>query len=169
MKFALLLLAASALLLAESAAGLKWTTPSGWGSAGPSPMRAVTYRVPPAPGSEPPECVVYFFGAGQGGTVEANIERWKSQFTQAGKPAMANVRKTTIHNVPVTTIDISGTYIASGGMATMPPKPENDFRMLAAIGEGPGGNIFIRFIGPAKTIAGNLEKYNRLLSSIEKE
>ena len=59
--------------------------------------------------------------------------------------------------------------IASGGMATMPPKPENDFRMLAAIGEGPGGNIFIRFIGPAKTIAGNLEKYNRLLSSIEKE
>jgi hypothetical protein len=51
----------------------------------------------------------------------------------------------------------------------MPPKPENDFRMLAAIGEGPGGNIFIRFIGPAKTIAGNLEKYNRLLSSIEKE
>ena len=39
-------------------------------------MRAATYMVDGA------ECVVYFFGAGQGGSIEANVERWKGQFRQ---------------------------------------------------------------------------------------
>jgi hypothetical protein len=50
-------------------------------------MRAASYTVAAAPGdAAPSECVVYFFGAGQGGSIEANFERWKSQFTTAGKP-----------------------------------------------------------------------------------
>src|SRR5258706_15481964 len=37
-------------LLAESAAGVRWTAPSGWSSEGARPMRAATYRIAPAPG-----------------------------------------------------------------------------------------------------------------------
>ena len=148
---------------------LPFWPPSSAGFKAPSPMRAVTYRAPAAPDSEKPECVVYFFGRGQGGTVEANIERWKSQFTQGGNPAVAKVQKKMIHGVPVTTIEIAGTYIATGGMATTPQKPQNDFRMLAAIAEGPGGNILIRLIGSAKSVNANLAKYDQLLSSIQAE
>jgi hypothetical protein len=65
-------------LLAESAAGLKWTTPAGWKNEGSRPMRAATYSIPTAPGNhEKAECAAYFFGQGSGGGVQANIDRWK--------------------------------------------------------------------------------------------
>jgi hypothetical protein len=41
--------------------------------------------------------------------------------------------------------------------------------MLAAIVEGPGGNIFIKFTGPAKTIAANAAKFDALINSFQKE
>ena len=72
-------------LYAESSAGLKWTAPAGWSNQGSRPMRAATYTVPATSGDhDPGECAVYFFGAGQGGGVEANIARWKGQFTNSG-------------------------------------------------------------------------------------
>jgi hypothetical protein len=75
----MMLLGTATALLAESSAGLKWTAPAGWTSKGAAPMRAPTYTVQDA------ECVVYFFGEGQGGSPEANIARWKGQFTVNGR------------------------------------------------------------------------------------
>ena len=43
-------------------------------------MRAATYTIPPVAGdTASAECVVYFFGAGQGGSVQANLDHWKGQ------------------------------------------------------------------------------------------
>jgi len=152
-------------LLAESAAGLHWTAPAGW-KAGPTQiMRAATYAVAAAPGdTAAAECVVYFFGAGQCGTVEANIERWKGQFTSAGKPASAIVAKRAPHGVAMTTIDVAGEYSGLGG-PTVASKPVPGYRLLGAIVEGPDGNIFVKFTGPAKTIAANKAKYDQFLAS----
>ena len=48
-------------------------------------MRAATYAVAPAAGdTAPAECALYFFGAGLGGGVQANIDRWKGQFAAPG-------------------------------------------------------------------------------------
>src|SRR5215472_3769813 len=106
MRTLALLFRLSTLLMAESAAGLKWTAPAGWKNEGSRPMRAATYSVPAAAGDQDPaECVVYFFGAGQGGSIEANIERWKGQFLQDGHPANAQIGKKTIHGLPVTSIE----------------------------------------------------------------
>jgi hypothetical protein len=107
---------------------------------------------------------VYFFGAGQGGTVEANIERWKGQFTSAGKPASAIVAKRAPHGVAMTTIDVAGEYSGLGG-PTVASKPVPGYRLLGAIVEGPDGNIFVKFTGPAKTIAANKAKYDQFLAS----
>jgi hypothetical protein len=127
-------------------------------------MRAATYSVPPATGEhDPAECGVYFFGAGQGGSAEANIARWKGQFTQAGKPADAQVKKRSIHGLPVTVIDVSGDYSGMGGQKS------SGYRLLGAIIEGPGGNIFVKFAGPAKTVAANQSKFEQLLGSFDKE
>lgn len=103
--------------LAESAAGLRWTAPAGWKSEAPRPMRAATYSVAPAAGDEAGgEVVINYFGPGQGGSVEANIERWKGQVQSPdGKPATATVAKRTVRGIPMTTIDASGAYSGMGG------------------------------------------------------
>lgn len=152
--------AAAAVLLAESSAGLKWTVPGGWMSKGAAPMRAATYAVGDA------ECVVYFFGPGQGGTVEANIARWSGQFSGA---APAKVTKINVHGLPVTRMDVSGTYVAAGGPAMTQQAAKAGSRMLAAIVEGPGGNLFVKFTGPATSVAGKVAEFDRLIGSFQKE
>jgi hypothetical protein len=155
---ALVVLFYSLPLLAESAAGLHWTAPPEWKNEGSRPMRAATYIVDDA------ECVVYFFGPGQGGTVEANIDRWKGQF----KPSDAKVNHRTVHGLPVTTIDASGEYSGMGGPMAAAPTTKSGYRLLGAIVEGPGGNLFIKFTGPIKTVAANQQKFERFLGTFDK-
>ena len=126
-------------------------------------MRAATYTVQDA------ECVVYFFGHGQGGSVEANITRWKSQFTVDGQPAPAKTDTKTVHGLPVTDMDVTGTYAGMAGPAMSPQAPKIDTRMLAAIIEGPGGSIFLKFTGPLKTVSANKSKFEQLVNSFRKE
>ena len=156
-------------LLAESAAGLRWTAPAGWTNEGTRPMRAATYRIAAAPGDRAnAECGVYFFGAGQGGTIDANLERWKSQFKGPdGKVAPAQIAKRTIHGLAIVTIDTSGEYSAMGGpMATSAPAVPG-YRLLGAIVTGPGGNLFLKLTGPAKTVAANQQKFEQILTSFQ--
>ena len=127
-------------------------------------MRLATYSIAPNA-----ECGVYFFGAGQGGSVEANLDRWIGQFLQAdGKPskAAAKIAKRTIHGWPVTTVDVSGAYTGMGGPAAQPGPAMPAYRMLGAIVEGPQGSIFIKFTGPAKTVAANQPAFDKMLASL---
>jgi hypothetical protein len=127
-------------------------------------MRAATYTVGDA------ECVVYFFGQGQGGGVQANIDRWKGQFSQPnGQPVTAKTGKRTIHGLQVTTIELAGTYAGMAGPMGGAAAPKTDYRMLGAIVENPGGNLFVKFTGPAKTIAANQAKFDQLLGSFDKD
>jgi hypothetical protein len=170
MRSSLLFLIYSAVLFAESVAGLKWTPPAGWKSSGTTAMRAATYPVAAVPGDrDAAECVVYFFGLGQGGSIQANIDRWERQFqTQDGKPAPARVTKITIHGLAMTTIDVSGDYSGMAGPLATTPDRVSGYRLLGAIVESPGGNVFIKFTGPAKTMAANQQKFKQLLDSFEK-
>jgi hypothetical protein len=165
------ILLGSVVLLAESAAGLRWTAPAGWKAEGPRPMRAATYTLAPAPGDQSAaECVVNFFGPGQGGGIDANIERWKSQMQGPdGKPAPAKVAKRIVRGVPMTTIDASGAYSGLGGPMMASTKAVPGYRLLGAIVEGPGGTVFVKLAGPAKTIAANQQKFEQLLASFDRE
>ena len=129
-------------------------------------MRAATYTVPAAAGDhEDAECVVYFFGKGQGGGVQANLDRWKGQFSQASAPKLG---KRTIHGLPVDTIDIAGSYAGMAGPMGGAATPKPGYRMLGAIVENAEGNIFLKFAGPAKTVGANQAKFEQLLGSFEK-
>jgi hypothetical protein len=165
------LLSGAILLDAESVAGLKWTAPAGWKNQGQQTMRAATYSVPAAPGDkESSECVVYFFGQGQGGPIQANMDRWKSQFqTPDGKPAPAKIATRTVNGLPVTTIDVSGNYSGMGGPLATSTSVAKDYRLLGAILENPGGNIFLKFTGPSKTVTANQQKFEQLLASFSKQ
>ncbi len=164
MRFLLLLVTASA-LLAESVAGLNWTSPAGWTNQGSRPMRAATYVVP-----GDAECVVYFFGEGQGGSIEANLDRWKGQFQRPdGKVADAKIATRTVHGMKVTTIDGSGTYSGAAGPTAREKIIKTGYRLLGAIIEGPGGNVFIKFTGPEKALNANQAKFEQLLASFNKK
>jgi hypothetical protein len=134
-------------------------------------MRAATYLVPSLPGDPAgAECVVYFFGAGQGGPVEANLDRWKAQIlAPAGRPADAKIAKRTVHGLTVSTIDSAGDYTGMGGPMETAKSIEKNYRLLGAIIEGPTGNIFIKFTGPAKTMAANQPRFEQMINSFEKE
>jgi len=127
--------------MAETMGGLRWMAPAGWKSEGTTPMRAATDKILPAAGIMMPECVVYFFSAGQGVSVQANIERWNGQFTGPhGKPATAKIAKRTVHGLPVTTIDVTGAYSGMGGPMAVAKAIKPGYRLLGAIIENPGGN-----------------------------
>ena len=164
-----LLCVSAASVFAESAAGIRWTAPASWKAEAARPMRAATYSIPLAPGDQgTAECVVNFFGSGQGGGVDANIERWQGQVLGAdGKPAAAKVDKRTARGVPITIIDTTGTYTGMGGPMMGGGKPAPGYRLIGAIAEGPGGSVFFKLTGPAKTIAAQQKNFEQLLASIQ--
>jgi hypothetical protein len=168
---AFLLVIGSVGLLAESAGGIRWTAPAEWNAGAPRPMRAASYSVAQVAGDQGiAECIVNYFGPGQGGGIEANIERWRGQVQGPdGKPAPANVAKRTVHGLPVVVIDTSGSYTGLGGPLAGSAKPVPGYRLLGAIVEGPGGTVFFKFTGPSKTIARHEKNFNALLASIERD
>ena len=64
-----------------SAGGLAWSVASPLVSRPPaSSMRAAEYVVEGESGNAPAVMTVHFFGQGQGGSIEDNIDRWLRQF-----------------------------------------------------------------------------------------
>jgi hypothetical protein len=120
-----------------------------------SPMRVAQYVLPRAPGdAEDGELVVYFFG-GQGGSVQANLDRWVGQMEQPdGRPskAVATTETLTVNGMKVTVLDVSGKYVAEMAPGSSARYNKPGFRLKAAVVETAGGPYFIKLTGPAKTV-----------------
>ena len=176
-KLAVLLMISAALLAQKpgapsSAGGVKWVVPSRWTADAARPMRVATYKIPAAAGDpEAGECGIYFFGPGQGGTVQANLDRWIGQFeTPDGKPAAAGKpQKQTVNGLQVSTIDVSGTYTGAGGPMAASKSSKPGFRLLGAVVEGSQAPIFFKLAGPKKTMAAAEAEFQALVKSIKKE
>jgi hypothetical protein len=156
-----------------SEAELQYTAPSDWISEAPtSASRRAQYKLPRAAGdSEDAEMAIYHF-AGGGGTPQANVDRWLSQFTKAdGSPAAdsAKVEKKTIGTIPVTTVDVSGTYAGSMMMMQQASKGKPHVRMLAAIAEANGGLWFFKLTGPENTVKKYQPGFDTFIHSIKQK
>ncbi len=69
----------------------------------------------------------------------------------------------------VTTVTVSGTYLASmGPMFDNGQAKKTGYKMMGAIIEAPEGNVFIKFIGPEKTVTKEDGVFKELLNSIKK-
>ena len=98
-----------------------------------------------------------------GGSVEANIDRWKDQFSGAPDPASQETWE--VGGVSVTVVDFSGTYDDQPGpFAPATPKP--GYRMLAAIVPLDGNLFFLKGYGPRKTIEAHAEAFRELVYSL---
>jgi hypothetical protein len=150
-----------------AAGGLGWTLPPGWNVEPPRSMRVATYAIPAAAGdTEGAQCAVYHFGAGQGGGVDANLQRWTGEFQPATR-SKRSARK--VGDIQVTLADVSGTYTAHGGSMTQPQGDKPEWRLLGAIAEGPEGAVFFKLTGPAKTVAAASRAFDGLIGSLKKE
>lgn len=168
----LLFLALAAPAHADQAAGLSWTAPTGWTAQGERPMRAATYTIPASKGDkEPAELAVFFFGQGQGGPADANVKRWIDQFRKAdgsSAESAAVVKKDTLAGLPATTLDVKGTYVG-GGPQMGGGAPKAGYRLLGAIVEGPGGNLYFKLTGPEKTVTEAAAPFRKMLEGIKKK
>lgn len=152
-------LTASLLLDQTPAAGgrLTFTAPDGWKPRPTSStMRVAEFVLPKVDGDpEDADLVVYYFGASQGGDVEANINRWLGQMQQPdGRPSkeVATRVAETVNGLQITMLELSGTYIAEvrPGAAEHFNKPH--FRMRTAVIPTPAGPYFLKMLGPDKTV-----------------
>lgn len=152
----------------ESAGGLVWEGKAPLVKRAPkNSMRAGEYGLEFDPQAE---LTVFYFGADQGGSVDANIARWLGQFTQPDGSNTADkaVREQrAIGGVTVTTIETTGTF--GGGMA-MPGAQATgavpEAMLLGAIANGPKGPVFFKLVGGRSSVERAREGFNSLLESI---
>ncbi len=134
--------------------------PEGWSvTPGTNEMRLAQVVMS---GVEGVEAVVYFFGAGRGGEVEDNLERWRGQM-QGDDEGTVETQEP-VEGVKITLLDVTGAYATSrmnphgrdphggnphgGGDAD-----HGGFRMLGGIVEIPGGPLFLKLVGPDEVVA----------------
>ena len=154
---AVLFAGCGALLLAATggtAGGVKWTVPATWTEQPARQMRVATYTIPAAKGAEAGECGVFYFGKGQGGSIDENIARWGSQFEGGGSPK--------------TSVRTAGTYLAPGGPMMQSQGKKPGWQLSGAIVEASEGNVFFKCVGPEKTIAAAEPDIDALLKSLKK-
>lgn len=145
-------------------AKLQFDLPKGWTSETPkSSMRLAQATIPGPAGAG--ELGVFYFGAGQGGSVDANLERWTDQM-EAGpgtpKPERGNL---TANGLKVSWVDVHGTLKPSS-MGMGPSTSVADARLFGAVVEGPGGPWFFKVTGPDKTLAPQRDAFFAMLKSV---
>jgi hypothetical protein len=152
--------------------GLKSKVPETWKTQETnSQFRAAQFSIPKVDGDERDgELIVYFFGKGQGGGVEANVKRWQQQIVPPEGKKIDDVMKKDsfkVGNVQVTEIDLQGTYQAPAFAAGQKPEKIAHARMIGVVFESPNGPYYIKLVGPAKTIEANKKAFDEWLKSFK--
>jgi hypothetical protein len=159
---ALLLLVVSTPSIAEvvDAAGLELTVPEGWRSEPPeSSMRAAQLVVPGDDGAG--QLTVFHFGAGGGGGVDANLDRWLSQVVaDPGADPHRQVFESAGSRIHF--LDASGTVKASR-VGSFPAKDEPGWRLFGAVIEAEGGPWYLRLVGPRATLAAQRDAFLKMV------
>ncbi|MEW5702886.1 MAG: hypothetical protein AB1792_11750 [Candidatus Zixiibacteriota bacterium] len=152
-------------------AGIAWTVPESWVVSGPRPMRVATYQI--GEGAVSAECAVFYFGLGQGGDVQANIDRWIGQFVQpdgSASQAHAQVGAQSVAGLKVTTVGLTGTYAGGmGGPMSGQQVEHPGWRLVGAIVEAPQGPVFFKLTGPDATVTAARADFDRMMASVKRK
>jgi hypothetical protein len=135
-------------------------------------MRIAQYRVPHVEGdTNDAELTVFTFGPGQGGDIDANLQRWYGQVAlpDGGSSRDAATRATfTVNGMRVTETEVAGRLAAGMAMPGAPPPPSFEHgRLLAAIVETPNGPWFFKLTGPDATVASARASFETMLHSMQ--
>ena len=136
-------------------------------------MRLAQWTLEPgSKGSQSAEVAIFYFGPGEGGSAEANLQRWYGQFEQPDGTATrdrAEVRRFQVNGLAITRADMEGTYVAEVRPGAPEKHHQPEYRMIAAVVEGPNGPWFIRLLGPEETVRRWEADFDRFLHSVRVE
>ena len=119
----------------------KWIQPT-------SPMRKAELQVPSPAGNA--DITFFHFGSGQGGGVQANIQRWLSQFKEPVEQLKAQTAVHQVGTTKITFLQAYGTFLS--GMPGQPSTPQAGYAMRGAILESSDGDVYVKMTGPATAV-----------------
>lgn len=141
-----------------------FTKPDKWlGQKTASRMRAAQFGVPGKDGKPAGECVFFYFGPGQGGGAQANLQRWINQFAKAPKPKF-NIEDAKVAETSVAYLYCEGTFMSGppfGGAKVAKP----NYAMIAAVLGTKPGYIFVKMTGPKEAVDGARVAFKKMIES----
>lgn len=146
--------------MAPAGPQLKVATPEGWNAVQPkSSMIQAEFALPKVEGDESDGRLTVMMA---GGSIDANVQRWRGQFTELeDKP----VEEFEVEGNKVTLVDLSGTFNEQRGMMG-PVTKQPGYRMLAAIVTMPDGLLFVKGYGPKNTMAKYADDFRAFVESL---
>lgn len=130
----------------------KWVNPE-------SSMRKAELEVPGTGGAA--EVTFFHFGKGQGGSVQANLQRWLGQFEEPIEELDAKQAEQKAGETDVTMIQAKGTFLS--GMPGGPATALKDYALLGAILQDADGDVYVKMTGPAATVEAAAEEFEKMI------
>ncbi len=142
--------------------GLKFARPSDWKWIEvTSPMRKAQLQVPGAAADQSADITFFHFGAGGGGDVTSNAQRWLGQFKSP--EGASKIEPQEIAGTKVTLVTTEGTF--SSGMPGGPATVVENAALLGAIIEGSDGSVFVKMTGPATLVKASRAKFLEFITA----
>jgi hypothetical protein len=147
--------------------GYHATVPRGWVARAPSSSsRVAQFVLSGSDSMNSAEVVVFFFGKTQGGNVEANLARWRDQFsTPDGSPVPERVTRDSSGTFPITIAEFRGTYRRGIG-AGVADSVRMGQALIAAIAETPRGTLFMQLFGAAARVAAERDVFVQFVKGL---
>ena len=166
-----LLFASSGIAQGTSATYLDYNTiaPATWTTRAPaSSMRLAEFTTPGVAGKAGAEVIVYFFGKGAGGSPDANLNRWKSQFSNpSGAPVVERISVDSKGPFPLTIAEYEGTYARGIGAGSEPEQARPEHMLVAVVTETPHGTIFFQLFGPIQSVEAQKAAYLQFVRGLK--
>ncbi len=145
------------------------TAPASWATRAPaSSMRLAEFTTPGVAGKAGAEVIVYFFGKGAGGSPDANLNRWKSQFSNpTGAPVIERVSVDSKGPFPLTIAEYEGTYARGIGAGSEPEQARPEHMLVAVVAETPLGMIFFQLFGPVQSVEAEKATYLQFVRGLK--
>ncbi len=144
------------------------TVPAGWASRTPSSSMRLAEFTTPAVAGKGAEVIAYFFGGGQGGSVEANLVRWHAQFSNPdGQPVKQTLLAPKSSVFKTTIAEYRGTYARGIGAGSAPDAALLNHVLIAAIVETPKGTLTFQLFGPSAAVDAQRDAYIAFVSALK--
>jgi hypothetical protein len=137
----------------QRSAGLAWSLPEGWLEDAARAFRVATFRSREQPDAECWVTVLH----GDGGGLEANVERWRGQLGTAGTPADVIERRT---------LPLLG---GEGTLVEIRARGPGAQAMLGAMRLFGDRALFVKLTGPVAAVEAERARFVELCGSLREE
>lgn len=111
------------------------------------------------------DLIIYYFGQGGAGGVQANLDRWFGQFERPEGAPEPKVETSEVAGMKVTTAQTEGKYVAAVMPGATEKHNQDGAKLLAAIIEAEAGPYYFKMVGPKSTVDKAAADFEKLIAS----